>query len=129
MPSSSAPHATPRRARHPPHSLQTHKKKGEQITEPQVLKWLLQLTLALEYIHDRHSIIHRDLKTQNVFLMTDESVKLGDFGSPEPESSHCVRCEHLSLHAMRFCTTKCPQALMLFVHMLHAQHVPWILKP
>ena len=42
---------------------------------------LLQLTLALHYIHDRHSIIHRDLKTQNVFLMADgTTLRLGDFG-------------------------------------------------
>ena len=62
--------------------VQQRKKEGGRLfTEARVVAWLLQLTLALEYIHDRHSIIHRDLKTQNVFLMEDgTTLKLGDFG-------------------------------------------------
>ena len=56
-----------------------------------------QLTLALQYIHERHSLIHRDLKTQNVFLMSDgQTLKLGDFGvsrvldSPTDLARTCV---------------------------------------
>ena len=39
----------------------------------------LQTTLALKHIHDR-KILHRDLKTQNIFLTQSKAVKLGDFG-------------------------------------------------
>ncbi len=34
---------------------------------------------ALHYIHSQ-KVLHRDLKTQNCFLMKDGTVKLGDFG-------------------------------------------------
>ena len=61
--------------------VQGQRKAGAFFSEARVLAWLVQLTLALEYIHDRHHIIHRDVKTQNVFLLADGStVKLGDFG-------------------------------------------------
>ena len=54
------------------------------ISEQTVLKWFVQLCSALKYIHGR-KILHRDLKTQNIFLATvsnekDFSIKLGDFG-------------------------------------------------
>lgn len=64
--------------------VQDHKKRNKRVAEEQIVQWLLQLTLALEYIHERH-IIHRDLKTQNVFLMDDRSLKLGvDGHKPTP---------------------------------------------
>ena len=43
------------------------------------MDWFVQITLALKHIHDR-KILHRDLKTQNVFLTLGRVVKLGDFG-------------------------------------------------
>ncbi|KAI6658159.1 Serine/threonine-protein kinase Nek11 [Oopsacas minuta] len=43
-----------------------------------VLDWFVQLAIALNYIHQLR-IIHRDLKTRNVFLRRNK-VKLGDFG-------------------------------------------------
>jgi NIMA (never in mitosis gene a)-related kinase len=33
----------------------------------------------LEYIHTRR-VIHRDIKTQNLFLTGNNTVKMGDFG-------------------------------------------------
>lgn len=33
----------------------------------------------MKHIHDR-KIIHRDIKTQNIFLTKDEICKIGDFG-------------------------------------------------
>ena len=37
------------------------------------------MCLALKHVHDR-KIIHRDIKSQNVFLMNDNTIKMGDFG-------------------------------------------------
>lgn len=48
-------------------------------SEEQVLSWIAQLALALQHVHER-GVLHRDLKTQNVFLTSAGHVKLGDFG-------------------------------------------------
>ena len=48
-------------------------------SENQILEWFVQLSLALKHIHDR-KIVHRDLKSQNVFLTAMNTIKLGDFG-------------------------------------------------
>eukprot|EP00041_Stephanoeca_diplocostata_P036165 m.1305828 g.1305828 ORF g.1305828 m.1305828 type:complete len:874 (-) comp24814_c0_seq1:2776-5397(-) len=51
-------------------------------SEAQVVSWLVQLTLALEYMHSKR-ILHRDVKSGNVFLrnVNDRNmIKLGDFG-------------------------------------------------
>lgn len=47
--------------------------------EDRVLFWFTQICLAIKHIHDR-KILHRDLKSQNIFLMNNDFVKLGDFG-------------------------------------------------
>eukprot|EP00879_Flechtneria_rotunda_P030396 GHRR01033022.1.p1 GENE.GHRR01033022.1~~GHRR01033022.1.p1 ORF type:complete len:303 (+),score=85.12 GHRR01033022.1:213-1121(+) len=40
---------------------------------------LVQVASALQYVHSR-KILHRDLKTQNIFLKSNGIVMLGDFG-------------------------------------------------
>ena len=47
--------------------------------EKQILDWFTQMALALKHCHDR-KILHRDLKSQNIFLTSKNFVKLGDFG-------------------------------------------------
>eukprot|EP01083_Nonionella_stella_P140073 428746_1 len=47
--------------------------------EEVILDWLVQIALALRSCH-RLKILHRDLKTQNIFLTEDDYVKIGDFG-------------------------------------------------
>ena len=55
------------------------KEDGVALPSELVLSWFSQLCLALKHIHAR-KVLHRDLKTQNVFLSADDRVKLGDFG-------------------------------------------------
>ena len=38
------------------------------------------MCLALHYLHHELHLIHRDIKTINVFVMEDGLLKLGDFG-------------------------------------------------
>ncbi|XP_050958142.1 serine/threonine-protein kinase 3 [Labeo rohita] len=47
--------------------------------EKEILDWLVQICLALQYLHEK-KVIHRDIKPQNVFLTEDGYVNLGDFG-------------------------------------------------
>ncbi len=45
----------------------------------QIIDWLVQLCLGLKHIHDR-KILHRDIKSQNIFFTKNNMVKVGDFG-------------------------------------------------
>ncbi|XP_028300394.1 serine/threonine-protein kinase Nek1 isoform X2 [Gouania willdenowi] len=47
--------------------------------EEQILDWFVQICLALKHVHDR-KILHRDIKSQNIFLTKEGTVQLGDFG-------------------------------------------------
>jgi NIMA (never in mitosis gene a)-related kinase len=48
-------------------------------SENEVLNWFTQICLALKHVHDK-KILHRDLKSQNLFLTKRGILKLGDFG-------------------------------------------------
>lgn len=62
--------------------------KGEHFTELEVFNWFVQIGLALEYVHGRR-VIHRDIKTQNIFLTGNNTIKIGDFGISKVLETTC----------------------------------------
>ena len=56
-----------------------YKFDGDYFKEKRILNWLFQVCLALIYLQ-KNEIIHRDIKPSNIFLMVDDTIKLGDFG-------------------------------------------------
>ena len=54
----------------------SHKKK---MSEKLIWKLFIQICLGLYYLHS-HKILHRDIKTKNIFLNDDFSIKIGDLG-------------------------------------------------
>lgn len=52
---------------------------SEGFSEKQILDWFTQILLAIKHIHDR-KIVHRDIKSQNIFVTKMNTIKLGDFG-------------------------------------------------
>jgi len=60
-------------------AIKRRREAPQPFEEQRVMGVLVQLALALKYVHAR-KILHRDIKPQNVFLTSDNLVKLGDFG-------------------------------------------------
>ncbi|XP_078520002.1 serine/threonine-protein kinase Nek11 [Lissotriton helveticus] len=58
--------------------IREYKKAGQRFSEGQIVEWFVQLLLGVHYMHERR-ILHRDLKTTNIFLKNN-LVKIGDFG-------------------------------------------------
>jgi NIMA (never in mitosis gene a)-related kinase len=64
--------------------------RSESIAEEQIIIWVTQMVLALEYLHDK-GILHRDLKPSNLFLSKGGDLVVGDFGLSKV-LDHTVAC-------------------------------------
>ena len=60
-------------------AIANRKKTDRYWKENELMRILVQICLALKHVHDQN-ILHRDLKSQNIFLTNKGIVKLGDFG-------------------------------------------------
>lgn len=54
-----------------------HKKKGVYVDEKEIWNVLIQMIRGMKSLHDLN-IYHRDLKSANVFICKDKTVKIGD---------------------------------------------------
>jgi NIMA (never in mitosis gene a)-related kinase len=60
-------------------SIKRRKANGNLYPETEAMRIFVQICLAMKHVHEAN-ILHRDLKSQNIFLTTKGVVKLGDFG-------------------------------------------------
>ena len=77
------------------HFLAHRAQQRNPLPEAEILYHFVQLVLACHYMHDVKHVIHRDLKTQNVFIKNG-LLQLGDLGiskaltSPTDFASTCI---------------------------------------
>ena len=53
--------------------------KNKKFTEDEIWKLFIQMCFGLGYLHKK-KVLHRDMKTLNVFLSKNKAVKIGDLG-------------------------------------------------
>ena len=59
--------------------IKKRKERKEQLSEKLILSWVMQILMALEYIHSKN-IIHRLISSHNIYMNHQGDMKLGSFG-------------------------------------------------
>lgn len=68
------------------------KKNSQRLNEKIIAFWFIQLLFGTKALHSKN-ILHRDLKSANIFLTKNYSLKIGDFGiSKILERSSAITC-------------------------------------
>ncbi|XP_071764569.2 uncharacterized protein LOC139918927 [Centroberyx gerrardi] len=80
--------------------IKEKRESGGEFEECQILNWLIQICMAMKYIHDK-GLLHKDLMPKTVFLTEFGTVHLGGFGKINENDIWTVGC---ILHEL--CTLK-----------------------
>src|SRR4030095_3841098 len=70
--------------------LKDYFQNNERFSTADIVRIMSQILDALDYSH-RQGVIHRDIKPANIFLLTDGSVKVADFGIAHIETSNMTQ--------------------------------------
>ena len=70
--------------------IENNKKKHLNFEEKIIWEWIFQLLNGLLYLHTNH-IMHRDLKSANIFLMKNGLLKIGDLNVSKLSKSNYAR--------------------------------------
>ncbi|KAF2076954.1 hypothetical protein CYY_001730 [Polysphondylium violaceum] len=62
------------------------------IEQNQLCEWLLQLCYGVQALHKQH-LIHRDLKSENIFISSNNTLKIGDFGLAYKTTSKAINAK------------------------------------
>ena len=65
--------------------IKKYSKENKKFDEIQILDWIIQVLIGLYSLH-KHDIMHRDIKSDNLFLCENDVVKIGDLGQASNES-------------------------------------------
>ena len=68
--------------------LEKHKTTGHLLNENFIWKIFIKISLGLGYIHSEN-ILHRDLKSLNIFLTNELDIKIGDLGVAKQLQNTC----------------------------------------
>ncbi len=52
---------------------------GKMLSEQKIWKFFLEMSMGIQYLH-ANKILHRDIKTINMFLTKEDKIKIGDLG-------------------------------------------------
>ena len=59
--------------------IKLRKTTGNKFSEDEIMHYFVQICMGINYLH-KNNIIHRDIKSANIFIDINNNVKLGDFG-------------------------------------------------
>ena len=65
--------------------IKEYSKSNKKFNQIQILDWMIQIFIGLYSLHKK-DIMHRDIKSDNLFLCNNDVVKIGDLGQASSES-------------------------------------------
>lgn len=71
--------------------IKRREEKKDYYSEDEVMQTFVQILLGLAHIHNNR-ILHRDLKTQNIFIGKGGAIKVGDLGIARVLESTLEQC-------------------------------------
>ena len=59
--------------------INSYKSNNKKFSNLEIFNYFIQIAQGIKYLH-KHNIIHRDIKSANIFIDHNNNLKLGDFG-------------------------------------------------